>query len=219
MLQLLTRPLSTSHSPKLTKPALFVPPQSVLPLNSTSKQISYRSRKLFPLFHHQIRQETGSGSPPAALPCAVASSARPYLAARLQVAVPLESSAPPRISRAVRSALPKLGLSLAAGSSETATVLRFARAPEPPLSASPGFWVQAQLRAPPGGSRARGSRLQETWPAVALPGPSALRPRAAAAARHMPPPGSSGGTCRGDRTGAPLVRLRVLRAPAHPSPL
>lgn len=137
----------------------------------------------------------------------------------LQVAVPLESSAPPRISRTVRSALPNLGLSLAAGNSETATVLRSASVPEPPLSASPGFWVQTQLRTPLGGSRARGSRLQPTWPAVALPGPSALRPRAAAVARHMPPPGSSRGTCPGDCTGARLVRLRVLRAPAHPTDL
>lgn len=117
--------------------------------------------------------------------------------------------------RPVRSTEPR---SLAAGSFETATLLRFACVPEPPLSSSPGFWVQAQLPAPPGGSRARGSGLQPTWPAVALPGPSALRPRAAAAARHMPPPGSSGGTCPGDRTGARLVRPRVLRAPARPCP-
>lgn len=35
---------------------------------------------------------------------------------------------------------------LATRRSETATVLRVTRAPEPPFSALPGFWVQAQLR-------------------------------------------------------------------------
>lgn len=55
-------------------------------------------------------------------------------------------------------------------------------------------------------------------PRCALPGPRALRPRAAAAARHMPPPGSSRGTCpSGGAPGSALPPPR-LRLPARSSP-
>ncbi|MEJ1284486.1 hypothetical protein NN561_015471 [Cricetulus griseus] len=45
-----------------------------------------------------------------------------------------------------RPVRPTEPLRLAARLSETATVLSVAREPEPPFSALPGFWVQAQLR-------------------------------------------------------------------------
>lgn len=105
-----------------------------------------RPRKTFPpFFHHQIRQETGS---------AVAASRSALSRGEHRVSLPGSSvpgGCPTRVFRAsgnlsdrpVSSTEPRR---LVTRRSVKATVLRVARAPEPPFSALPGFWVQAQLR-------------------------------------------------------------------------
>lgn len=76
--------------------------------------------------------------------------------------------------------------------------------------------------APPPPRRTDEERGDSGWhrlaPRCALPGPSALCPRAAAAARHMPPPGSGRGTCpSGCAPGSALPPPR-LGLPARSSP-
>lgn len=70
---------------------------------------------------------------------------------------------------------------LATRRSERATVLRVARAPEPPFSALPGFWVQAQLRL----LRAGGER-------AGLSAAADLARRCAPGSERAPPAGSCG---------------------------
>lgn len=166
-------------SPQINK-STSLRPSPALPLNSASKHISYGQGKLFPpFFHHQIRQETGS---------AVAASRSALRRGEHRVFLPgsrVPGGCPTRVLRAtpnlpdrpVRTTEPQR---LSARRSETATVLRLARAPEPPFSALPGFWVQAQpllLRA----GEERGA-----------PGCSRLGPRLRSRSERAPPAGSCG---------------------------
>ena len=89
--------------------------------------------------------------------------------------------------------------------------------PEPPFGSSLVF---PEAPSPP--RRTDEERGDSGWhrlaPRCALRGPRALCPRAAAAARHMPPPGSGRGTCpSGSAPGSALPPPR-LGLPARSSP-
>lgn len=190
------------------------PPSPVPSLNSPKKGHFLPAQKTFSSFCNAIRHETQSAATATRFAQRRAGGGRPYLAAALQVAVPRRSSAIPRSAGGARSTVRWSPPAQRSGRECPRTERP---SPGPPFGSSLVF---PEEPSPP--RRTDEERGDSGWhrlaPRCALPGPRALCPRAAAAARHMPPPGSGRGTCpRGSAPGSALPPPR-LGLPARSSP-